>query len=194
MWVRWRWHLRLKTGVAALFFALISTLPGVGTVPMDKALKKLPLHAMMAAGLIPLLAKLFSDTGLGACMSDWISPLVKNMSPVGFAIVSALIMGILVNIFVNANLAVSALVIGVAAPVCVRLGYNPVVVMMPSLFIASFFFVMGSQNIMLLNNGYGYWNMKDPIVPGFLVVILCAILFPVICCLVCPLFGMPLYL
>ncbi len=184
----------MKTGTAALLFALVTVLPGIGTVPMDKALKKLPLHAMMAAGLIPLLAKLFSDTGLGACMSDWITPLVRNVGPIGFSIITALIMGILVNIFINANLAVSALVIGVSAPVCVSLGYNPTVVMLPALFIASFFFAMGSHNIMLLNNGYGYWDMKDPIVPGFLVVIFCALVFPLICCLLLPLFGMPLLL
>lgn len=184
----------MKTGVAALLFAAISMLPGIGTVPADKAIKKLPLSAMIAAGTMPLLSVLFSETGLGDCMSDWITPLVIKSGPLGLSILSALLVGVLVNVFVNANLAVSALVIGIVTPVCIRMGYNPTIIMMPTMFIASFFFVMGSHNIMLLNYGYGYWNMKDPIIPGFLVVLLCAVAFPVICYFIGPIFGIDIFI
>lgn len=184
----------MPTGMASLLFAAVSMLPGIGTVPADKAIKKLPIQAMIAAGLMPLLSQLFSNTGLGELITDVVSPLVVNAGPLGLSIISALIMGVLVNLFVNAGLAVSALVIGMISPVCVELGYNPIVVMMPTLFIASFFFVFGSNNIMLLNMGYGYWNMKDPILPGTLSVLICAVLFPVVCCAVCPLFGLPLHI
>lgn len=184
----------MGTGTAAMLFALITIFPVIGTVPAEKALKKLPLHAMMAAGLMPLLAQLFSSTGLGDCIGDWIMPLVGNMGPLALMCLSALIMGILVNVFINANLAVSALIIGIISPVCVSLGYNPSLIMLPSMFLASFFFAMGSHNIMLLNNGYGYWDMKDPILPGFLVILFCALVFPVICYFLLPLFGFPIYL
>ena len=184
----------MPTGMVSLLFAAVTMFPGVGTVPADKAIKKLPVQAMIAAGLMPLLSQLFSSTGLGELVSDVISPLVVNAGPLGLSIISALIMGVLVNMFVNAGLGVSALVIGMISPVCMELGYNPVPVMMPTLFIASFFFVIGSNNIMLLNMGYGYWTMKDPILPGILSVLLCAVLFPVVCCLICPAFGIPLYI
>lgn len=184
----------VKTGVAALLFAAISVFPGIGTVPADKAIKKLPIGPMMAAGTMPLLSNLFSATGLGDCMSDWITPLVIDSGPVGLSILSALLVGVMVNLFVNANLAVSALVIGIVTPVCIKLGYNPVIIMMPTMFLASFFFAMGSHNIMLLNYGYGYWSMKDPIIPGFLVVLLCAVAFPVICYFVGPIFGINIFI
>lgn len=184
----------MPTGMVSMLFAAVSMLPGIGTVPADKAIKKLPLQAMIAAGLIPLLSQLFSNTGLGDLISDIISPLVVNAGPLGLSIISALIMGVLINLFVNANLAVSALVIGIISPVCVGLGYNPVVIMMPTLFMASFFFVLGSNNIMLLNIGYGYWEMKDTVLPGAITVLICALLFPVVCCAVCPLFGIPLHI
>ncbi len=184
----------VNTGLAALGFACISMLPGVGVVPAVKAIKKLPLPVMISSGFVPLLAKLFTDTGLGNCMGDWIGPLVGGFGPLGFSMITALITGLLVNIFVNANVAVLALVMGVVTPVCVGLGYNPAVVLIPSMFNVSFFFVMGSHNIMLLNNGYGYWSMKDPIIPGLIVVLMSAVIFPLVCCFIGPLFGMSLYI
>lgn len=184
----------VKPGLAALGFACISMLPGIGTVPADKAIKKLPLHVMIASGFVPLLAKLFSETGLGHCIGDWIGPLIQGLGPLGLSIVSALLMGTLVNVFVNANLAVLALVMGVITPVCIKLGYNPEVVLIPSMFLASFFFVMGAHNIMLLNKGYGYWEIRDPMLPGTIVVLLCAVIFPIICCCIAPLLGMSIYI
>lgn len=149
---------------------------------------------MMASGFVPLLAKLFSETGLGRCIGDWIGPLTHGLGPLGLSIVSALLMGVLVNAFVNANIAVLALVMGVVTPLCIELGYNPTVVLMPTMFLASFFFVMGAHNIMLLNKGYGYWNMKDPMLPGIIVVVLCAVIFPIVCYAVAPLIGLNIYI
>lgn len=186
--------LGMNTGTASLLFAIISMMPGIGTVPADQVFKKLPVHVMISSGLVPLLAKLFSETGLDTFMGSWISLLISNPGPLGLSIISAMTMGILVNVFVNANVAVSALVIGIFGPVCVNMGYNPVVVMMPSMFIASFFFIVGSHNIMLLNKGYGYWEMKDPILPGIIAVVFSAIAFPIVCYLVCPIFGISAYI
>lgn len=184
----------VKPGLAALGFACVCMLPGIGTVPADKAIKKLPIHVMMASGFVPLLAKLFSETGLGRCIGDWIGPLTQGLGPLGLSIVSALLMGVLVNAFVNANIAVLALVMDVVTPLCIELGYNPTVILMPTMFLASFFFVMGAHNIMLLNKGYGYWNMKDPMLPGIIVVVLCAVIFPIVCYAVAPLIGLNIYI
>lgn len=184
----------MKSGIAALLFAVISMFPGIGTVPAERAMKKLPIHVMISSGLVPLLALLFSETGLGDCMGDWIRPLTTHAGPLGLSILSALIAGILVNVFVNANVAVSALTIGIMAPVCVQQGYNPALVMMPTLFMVSYFFVMGAHNIMLLNKGYGYWEIKDPMLPGILTVLFCGVIFPVICYVAGPLFGIAVYI
>ena len=42
---------------------------------------------------------------------------------------------------------------------------------------------MRMNAIMLMNKGYGYWNDKDTMLPGYLTVVLTSVVIPVICCL-----------
>ena len=53
-----------------------------------------------------------------------------------------------------------------------------------------FFWAMGMNAIMLMNKGYGYWNDKDTMLPGYLTVVLTSIVIPVICCLLCGVIGL----
>lgn len=182
----------MGTAQAAMLFALISMLPLVGTVPVSGVFQKLPFQILVSSGMLPILARLFSDHGLGELMSDLIMPLVGNFSPLMFSIFSAVTMGVLVNGFVNATQPSSSLVISIMTPICMSLGYNPTIVMMPTLFLGSMFFVFGMNNIMLINYGYGYWEMNDTVLPGAIGVLFVAIVSSVICCLLGPVFGMPL--
>lgn len=183
----------MNTALAALLFAGISMLPVIGTVPAEEAFKRMPLQMMIAMGFVNLMASLFSGTGLGDLMRDLICPLVGGAGPLGFMILSALITGILINVFVNAQTAAYALTLSAFTPVCMSLGYNPAIVLLPTMFISSYFFCMGPSAMSLLNKGYGYWEMKDPMLPGFLVVILGAVVFSVVCYLVGPVIGMPVF-
>ena len=49
---------------------------------------------------------------------------------------------------------------------------------------------MGMNAIMLMNKGYGYWNDKDTMLPGYLTVVLTSVVIPVICCLLCGIIGL----
>ena len=49
---------------------------------------------------------------------------------------------------------------------------------------------MGMNAIMLMNKGYGYWNDKDTMRPGYLTVVLTSVVIPVICCLLCGVIGL----
>ncbi len=49
---------------------------------------------------------------------------------------------------------------------------------------------MGMNAIMLMNKGYGYWNDKDTMLPGYLTVVLTSVVIPVICCLLCGVIGL----
>ncbi|MDO4548417.1 MAG: hypothetical protein Q4D04_09985, partial [Clostridia bacterium] len=175
-------------------FGCLSICPIIGTVPAKDGFKKLPIQMMIAMGFINITGTLFTGTGLGDALGTLIGPLVNGVGPLGFSIIASLLLGIMVNIFVNAQTGAYALVLGVLSPVCVSLGYNPVLIMLPVMFVGSFFFCMGPSAMCMLNKGYGYWEMKDPMLPGYLVVIFASVLFPVICYYVGPIFGMPVYL
>lgn len=53
---------------------------------------------------------------------------------------------------------------------------------------------MGVNQYVAINKDYGWWEMKDPIVPGFAVAIVMAIIASIAACTLGPVFGMPLYL
>ena len=53
---------------------------------------------------------------------------------------------------------------------------------------------MGANTMVLLNKGYGYWEMKDTVLPGFLSIILISIVYPLVTCVVAPIIGLSLYM
>lgn len=184
----------MGAGQAALMFALIAMLPGVGVVPAKKALGKIPWDNVLALCTFPLLGNLLTETGLGDLITDLLKPIVGNMSPLIFSIFACLITGILVNIFVNANIAVCAMCVTIFTPVCISLGYNPSVLLYPTLCVVSLFFCIGSNTMVLMNKGYGYWEMKDPILPGFLVICMFSLIYPIISFAMSSLIGLSIYI
>lgn len=186
--------LGMNTGFAALTFGFIAMLPVIGVVPPEKAVRKVQWANVLALCTFGLLGTLFSNTGLGGFVNDMLKPIVGNMSPVIYCMFACLITGLCVNLFVNANIAVCAMCITIFSSVCVSLGYNPTVIMAPSLAIVSFFYCMGANTMVLLNKGYGYWEMKDTVLPGFLSIILISIVYPLVTCVVAPIIGLSLYM
>lgn len=180
--------------VTTMCFALLTVMPLVGCMSIKDALSKLPMEILIPLGILPILGSLFSTTGLSDLISDILRPTVDGLSPIKFSIVCALAAGIVVNVFVNAGNAANALIIGVAAPLCVDMGYNPSVVLLPTILIASLFFVFGVNSIMMLNKGFGYWEDKDSILPGTILLLVCSVVFPIVCCLLGPIWGYPLYI
>jgi len=181
-------------GQASLLFALISMLPGVGVVRPKYALSHIPWDIVLALTTFPLLGVLFTTTGIGDFIADLLKPLIGNMGPLAFSIFTAFTTGIIVNVFVNANIAVCTMMITIFSPICLNMGYNPTVIMAPTLMMVSFFFCMGNNSMVLINKGYGYWEMKDPMVPGYIVIALISIVYPVVCYIVGPMIGLPIYI
>ena len=184
----------VNAGQAALTFALIAMIPGIGVVPAKRALAKIPWDNVLALCTFPLLGNLLTGTGLGDFISALLKPIVGNMSPLVFSIFACLATGVLVNVFVNANIAVCALSVTIFTPVCVALGYNPTVLLYPTLCVVSLFFCIGSNTMVLMNKGYGFWEMKDPILPGFLTILLFSVIYPVITFGMSRLIGLSVYI
>jgi sodium-dependent dicarboxylate transporter 2/3/5 len=178
--------------LVALGCAGVALLPVVGTVPVDKVWSRLPFGLLLAMAMLPIMAKIIRDTGVVDMVNSMVIPLVQDMSPLTFSIVAAMLMGLLVNLFIGASAAATAALMTIISPICYGLGYNPVVIMMPSMFAASFFFAMGANTYMLMNKSYGFWEIKDPMLPGYICVILTSILFPIICYIIGPLAGLPI--
>lgn len=177
-----------------LFFATITIMPVIGTVPVNKVFNHIPLAVVFATMFLSPIGLLFSNTGLGKMFVTLLSPILQNLSPYWFAVIGSLIMAVLCNLCVNGAMAIMALVIGVATPICISLGYNPTVVMFPIIVNGNFFFAIMLNSIMMINKGYGWWEEKDAVLPGFILVGVIALVFPLVVNLVAPLFGLSIYL
>ncbi|MBF7097777.1 SLC13 family permease [Alkalibacter mobilis] len=180
--------------VIPLFCAIITLLPIVGTVPAKEVFNRIPLTILFVIFFLSVFGLLFSSTGLSKVFSIVIAPALSGLNPYLFSVVAAILMGVLVNVLVNGAIAVMALVIGVAAPICVSLGYNPSVILFPAILAGSMFFVLMLNVNMLVTKEYGWWDTKDSLVPGSLVLVLIALVYPAISMLVAPLIGMSIYL
>ena len=160
----------------------------------ETAFKKLPWDITIAMCMLGMLGSIFTNTGLGNLIASVLNPLTGRMGPLTLSIVSCLLTGILVNIFINSNLAGAAITIGTFGPICVSMGYNPAVIMAPTLFATSFFFVLGMNGPLLLNKAYGYWDITDPTLPGVLTILFTSVVIPVLTYLIAMITGIPIYL
>ncbi len=179
---------------AALIYATVAMLPVIGCVPSDKVFHRLPFAVTLAMALMPLMGKLFSETGLGNWISILLTPLIGKMGPWMLCFFSVLLTGILINIFVNAQMAAETLMLGIVTPIAVSLGYNPILIMLPSAMISSCFFCFGINSAIMMNQGYGYWDAKDFTVPGFITIFIISVSTSIFSVIVAPLLGIPLFL
>lgn len=176
-----------------LIAACITTMPIIGTVPAKEMFKRVPLKMLFMIFFITTIGKLFSMTGLGNLFTALLTPLFSNLNPYLFSVVTMLILILLINTCVSAT-AVYTLVLGVTIPMCINAGYNPSVVMMPVMMASSFFFVLRLNANMILNKDYGWWELKDGIVPGSIFCVISSFVIPAIALFICPIIGMPIYL
>lgn len=184
----------MNMAVASVLWAIIAMFPIVGVVPSNDVFKKLPWSIIIASAFIPIMGTCFSAHGIGAMVVQAFGGMFEGLSPVAFCLVATIFQGIICNVFVGASTAALSLGVGLMTPICMSLGYNPSLIMLPVIMINSLFFIIGANTTMLLNKGYGYWELKDPIVPGCILLLFSAIIFALVACLLGPVFGMSLYM
>ena len=184
----------MKLPMAGLVFGIITICPLVGTVKPAAAFKDVPFAVLLNTALVPLFGTLFTTTGLSAAIGSVITPIIGNMSPVIIMIILAALMGIFNNIFINAIPGMLAIFVGGTAAVVTSMGFNPTIVLLPTIFLASFTLCSSAQTNMLLTFGYNYWKPNDPFVPGMIFSLMAAVITSVVCALLGPLMGISLYL
>jgi len=184
-----------STGAMAMLFAGISLCPGIGVVPIKKFGAKAPWTIVLAICIVPMMANLMTATGLIDWLTDLLMPIFSSLtSPLAFTIVVALIMGWGANLTINAKTAYQAALMTIIVPITVELGFNPVVVLMPTALCASFIWSMGSQAMVMLNKGYGYWEDKDVFIPGMISVTFACVVISFLCVGLCGIIGLTPYI
>ena len=177
-----------------LAFTLLHLLPGLGTVAPKHAFEKLPVEVLFMCTIVPLFSILFENTGLNTFFGSLLTPYFARLSPLKIMILSALLMALLNNLFVNASSGILSLLVACETPVLLSAGLNPAVILLPTLFLASFTLAFGTHINVFVLYGYGYWNMRDPILPGFLFCVFCAFLFSLLVYLIALAGALPVYL
>lgn len=201
----WRWLailfgmllcllLGMKTAYAAILFAALTLFPGVGVANSKKVLTKIPWNPLIAICMLPLMSTIVGSSGIRDWLTVIFTPIFGNVSPLVFALICSFAMSFLMTVLVNSMQAAMALVMSVAAPICVSLGYNPTLLLLPAAMGASYMWVLGANQYVMMNKEYGWWEMKDTIVPGVISICIPTVISCFIALLLGPLFGMPVYL
>lgn len=180
--------------VTPLIAAIVTMLPVIGTVPMRDVFKLVPMKVLFIMFFVTIIGKLFSVTGLGAFFTAILAPMVSGMSPLVLSITLMAIQVFLVNACPNSATGIFSMIMGIGTPLCIASGYNPSVVLLPVMMSSCFFFVLRLNTTIILNKDYGWWELKDSVVPSLILSILLIILMPVLAHLICPMVGMNIYL
>lgn len=173
--------------------AIIAVLPVIGCVPVNEMFKHVPMKILFIILFAGTLGSLFTNTGLSTMFTDYLTPLFSGLSPYMFIVVTCLVMALLENICVTVN-SIYVLVMTLVTPICLTMGYNPALMMLPVIILHCTFFVLRLNATVLVNKHYGWWETKDGVVPGIIVVLILCLVFPAVALLVGPMVGMNVYL
>ena len=183
-----------NTNTTSLIFAIITLMPLIGTVPIKGLFSKLPMHIFFVLYFTSILGELFTTTGLSNMLADLVYPYMSDLQPYVFSAVVFLIMVVIQNVLINGSVAGMSLVLTISTPICLRLGYNPFVILFPAICAASYFFWIPLGANMLLNKGYGWWTVKDSLLPGGLTLLFLTVVAPAITLWMAPLAGLSIYM
>lgn len=173
--------------------AIIAVLPAIGCVPVNKVFQHVPMKILFIILFAGTIGSLFTTTGLSTMFTEYLTPVFSGLNPYLFIVVTCLIMALLENICVTVN-SIYVLVMTLVTPICLTMGYNPALMMLPVIILHCTFFVLRLNATVLVNKHYGWWETKDGVVPGIIVAVLLCLVFPAIALLVGPMVGMNIYI
>ena len=171
--------------------AIIAVLPVIGCVPVKKMFEHVPMTILFIILFAGTIGSLLTKTGLSVLFTELLSPIFTGLNPYLFIVVTCLIMAVLENICVTVN-TIYVLIMTLVSPICITMGYNPSLMMLPVLMLHCTFFVLRLNATVLVNKHYGWWETKDGVIPGILVVLILCLVFPAVALLVGPMVGLPI--
>ncbi|MDR1914182.1 MAG: anion permease [Clostridiales bacterium] len=142
-----------------------------------------------------MMGTVLSANGISTWLGDSILPFVSDTSPLVIMIVLAALAGVFVNITVGTTYAAIAIFITCTAPVIEVLGYNPSIVLMPTIIILSFMMCFYALPTVYPNFNYGYYKAGDAVLPGALTTAAGVVIACLVCYFLAPaLWGASLYI
>ena len=184
----------LSIPMASLLFGLITIFPIIGTVQCKEAMKSLPMNVLMTSGMAPVIALVFNEYGIGDWLTGGLVTHLQGLPIFVLMLVLGLILAIMNNIFANATAGIIAVCVAAFTPLVMSMGLNPALILIPTMFMGACTVVLGAQINVMLTYDYGYWDMKDPIIPGCIISVLWTVIITVVAYFVGPLVGMSYYL
>ena len=170
----------LPMNVVMLLFTAICLLPGIGFMTARDAFgKAVPWEIVFSSVSFPMVGVILANNGVISFLEAVVTPLVGNMHPFFLMLFICLMAGIINNALVSANFATNAIFVACMAPLVLAMGYNPAIILLPTIYMCSITVCLFPNAVMFINYNYGYWKPKDPILPGALAMVG----FSVIACL-----------
>jgi sodium-dependent dicarboxylate transporter 2/3/5 len=189
------WLLAGGHGTAVpLTIAAICLLPVLGTTPASKVWQSVPMTILFIMYMVSPMGLLWSSTGLMDAVSDLLGGMV-NFPPLVLCILLTFLNLLMCNVLVNAGAMVSfPVLMGIGIGICETMGVNPGLILLPVIVTGSCHWMVVINVASFANFGYGYYRIKDAVLPGFLVILLASIVIPVLVFLLVPIAGVPIYL
>jgi anion transporter len=184
----------LNLPMASILFGLVTVAPFVGVVKPDDAFKSLPFDVLMLIGFSPIIANMVNDSKLGEWAVTNLFGWANGLHPFLIMLIAALARSCMGNAFANATIGIIGVVIVAFAPMVIANGLNPTIALLPAMLMGSCTTVLGVQTNVVLTYHYGYWNMKDPIVPGLVLAVIWPVVMTAVAYFCGPMFGMPILL
>lgn len=184
----------VPTGVASLTAATMAMSPFIGCIDAKRAFKNLPFSLFLMLALNSIIAIGFSKYGIAEWITTFIVPILDGMTPFWLMLVCGLILSVLNSIFANATFGIISICITVFTPIVMSLGMDPRIILVPAIFMGACTNVLGVQLNMYLTYEYGFWDMKDPIIPGALTNLLWLVVITVVAYFMGPIIGLSYYM
>lgn len=179
-----------------LLFTCLAVMPGIGvTNTRDVFTKAIPWEVVFSCATLSMLGTILNSNGVAAWLGDLITPIISGVSPLFIMLILAGGAALMTNVCIGGTYPTIAVFVSCMAPVVEQLGYNPAIVLMPAIIVISFTLCFFAQSTVYANYIYGYYDQKEPVLPGALTCIAGVIISSLVCYFLAPiLWGTPLVL
>ncbi len=179
-----------------LIFAFLAVCPGIGvTNTRDAFSKGIPWEVVFSCATLAMLGTILQANGVAAWLGDLLAPMLSGVSPLLMMLLLAAGAALMTNVCIGGTYPTIAVFISCTAPVIETLGYHPAIILMPTIIVISFTVCVYAQSTVYANYIYGYYDVKEPVLPGILTCIAGVIIASLVCYFLAPiLWGTSLYL
>lgn len=179
-----------------LIFAFLAVCPGIGvTNTRDAFSKGIPWEVVFSCATLAMLGTILESNGVAAWLGNLLAPMLSGVSPLLMMLLLAGGAALMTNICIGGTYPTIAVFVSCTAPVIEMLGYNPAIILMPAIIAISFTICVYAQSTVYANYVYGYYDVKEPVLPGILTSVAGVIVASLVCYFLAPvLWGTSLYL